>query len=286
MNSFCERPVFIIGSGRCGTSILRRILADSCGLKAANFEVTIFTDPALSKGIAHYADFLALGRAEQRAAWLGELDEFLRRKFLIEDRYGKRKGYHQYLERDEFDALLAALFSAYENADTADALEKASAIFSHRLHGRMDGKNGGRRWLNDCPFNANVVDEIAAIHPDALFLHPIRDGRAVAASMMRRGWKDSPQRAIEIWSSRVNAARRSGAKLPDDQYLEIDFRNLIDNPKNAFDRIFAFIDIAAPSPPEGFKPERARKFAEDGKDWNALLQKTAPDLVQEFGWLD
>ena len=56
--------------------------------------------------------------------------------------------------------------------------------FHRRLHGKA-------RFLNKNPRNSVRTDYIRAVFPDALFLHVIRDGRAVAHSILREMHRNS-----------------------------------------------------------------------------------------------
>jgi hypothetical protein len=55
------------------------------------------------------------------------------------------------------------------------------------LAGRL-GLAGGLRGVEHTPENAFVAEALAAAFPQARFVHPVRDGRDVATSLLERGW--------------------------------------------------------------------------------------------------
>lgn len=55
------------------------------------------------------------------------------------------------------------------------------------LAGRL-GLAGGLRAVEHTPENAFVAEALALAFPEALFVHSVRDGRDVVASLLERGW--------------------------------------------------------------------------------------------------
>lgn len=53
---------------------------------------------------------------------------------------------------------------------------------------RRLGLAGGLRAVEHTPENAFVARALAAAFPQALFVHPVRDGRDVVASLLEHGW--------------------------------------------------------------------------------------------------
>jgi omega-hydroxy-beta-dihydromenaquinone-9 sulfotransferase len=107
------------------------------------------------------------------------------------------------------------------------------------------------RFLSKCPRNGLRMEFLAAIFPDAQFIHLIRDGRAVCQSVMDRrkrsgninAWWDvrpedwrqweklDPVSAVaHQWDSVVRAVSVMGAGMPASQYTEVRYEDFTANP--------------------------------------------------------
>jgi hypothetical protein len=97
------------------------------------------------------------------------------------------------------------------------------------------------RFLGKCPANSLRVEFLDEIFPDAIFLHIIRDGRAVTRSVYRSfhkhdgywglrfpGWRELERRpwleaAALQWKTGVQYIRRSAEDLPPERYHEVKY---------------------------------------------------------------
>ena len=110
--------------------------------------------------------------------------------------------------------------------------------------GRLfQGRAGRRRWVDNSPENALLLDELVHIFPDARFvglLQPLRSALYVAAS---GGSVLLPERVREVaqlnelYTDRLN---RAAAQLPERICL-IDEAELFGNPAAAFDDLLEFL---------------------------------------------
>jgi len=106
------------------------------------------------------------------------------------------------------------------------------------------------------PEHAMAIDDLAAILPEALFVHVIRDGRDEAVSVydynlragndafMRKyeGVGDFAQHFGRNWTRAVGAARYFGRKNPD-RYLEIRSEDLVTDASTDLGRLCRFLEI-------------------------------------------
>ena len=91
-------------------------------------------------------------------------------------------------------------------------------------------KQGKPRWGEKTPQYVKVMGRIAAALPEARFIHLIRDGRAVALSLMEVSWGPSTvAEAAELWVELIGSARRKAARLP--YYVELRYEDLIADPE-------------------------------------------------------
>ena len=110
---------------------------------------------------------------------------------------------------------------------------------------------GAQRWAVYDPDNVLHMERVKADLPNALFVHIIRDGRDIALSLKKMGgftplpWDRSQTRSLVAtalyWEWMVGKGRQHGRNLGDD-YLEIHFEDLIQNPRETLNRLGVFID--------------------------------------------
>jgi len=112
---------------------------------------------------------------------------------------------------------------------------------------------GKPRFLCKCPQNSLRIEFFDAIFPDAFFVHVVRDGRAVANSILRARkkhgggyWGCRPPEWRSIlehpmleasglqWKTIVEHALRSGRALPPERYVEVRYEDLCDRPEETF----------------------------------------------------
>lgn len=101
----------------------------------------------------------------------------------------------------------------------------------------------GKRWVAE-KTNANVLvfDELHALFPDAPLVHVVRDGRDVAASLLRTGWPDAsgapaaynkdPVYGATLWAKMASAGRAAGQRCGA-AYIELRYEELVAQPKAA-----------------------------------------------------
>lgn len=118
--------------------------------------------------------------------------------------------------------------------------------------------------LEKSPNSSYHVDLINRCLPGVRFIHVIRDGRDVAASMLgaRSGWGRSwapshvEQAALE-WRRSVEAALQAKAFAP--RYAEVRYEDLLDGGVAELVRLFDFLDVPV-STPEAQEIYEAHRF--------------------------
>ncbi len=110
---------------------------------------------------------------------------------------------------------------------------------------------GKDRIAEKTPANVLHFTELNELFPDADFVHVIRDGRDVVASLLTMDWTDTrtgkpmemtrnPAIAAATWAHHVTTglnARDAGIRV-----FEIRYENLVANPREALGRLFGFLD--------------------------------------------
>lgn len=121
-------------------------------------------------------------------------------------------------------------------------LNLADAI--RRVYAAAAAKRGKTRYGDKTPNYTLHIPLLAALFPEARFVHVVRDGRAVAASLLGMDW--GPRRiehAALFWRERVEAARDAGRALGPHRYFEYRHEELAADPEPIVRRICEFIDL-------------------------------------------
>lgn len=110
------------------------------------------------------------------------------------------------------------------------------------VFGAYAAAHGKARWGDKTPGYVRHVGLLARLFPDARFLHVVRDGRAVAASVAGMPFGPSdPVAAAYWWRARVRDGRRAGGRLGPARYLELRLEDLVADPEAAMRRLLAFL---------------------------------------------
>ena len=179
------------------------------------------------------------------------------------------------------DALLAGLPldtpGEVDDADLGAVVDRLLAEF-HARQGALaaelreagvsgeDLDRAGRAWLRvfleaGAPPGKRVVEKtphdllhtawLGRLFPRALFVHVVRDGRAVASSLVRQRWVDPASgepvewcrdlaSAARYWASVVTSVRVQAATVPG-RYLEVRYEDLVTEPRRTMEALLAFL---------------------------------------------
>jgi hypothetical protein len=101
------------------------------------------------------------------------------------------------------------------------------------------------------PEQAGCLETIASLFPQAHFIHVIRDGRDVVASVLRLGWADFED-AHTYWKQQLDVGCAFGQTQPDDRYLEVRYEDLVADDMTMAEKMFDFLGIEIASPVRQF----------------------------------
>jgi len=211
----CKAPVFVLGCGRSGTTLLYHML-----LSAGGF---------------------AIYRAESNAINLLEP-----RFGNLSSRRNKERLMDAWLASKLFDrsGLDAGMIKARMMAECRNGGD-----FLRILMGEIARSQHVERWAECTPEHLLHLKRIKETIPEALIIHIIRDGRDVALSnaklgYVRRAWWDHSPNVLACglyWEWIVRKGRADGSKLGAD-YTEVRFEDLTSNPRLVLARLSAFIE--------------------------------------------
>jgi Sulfotransferase family len=240
--------LFVIGTGRCGSTLVQELLA-------------------------HHPEVGFLSNLEDRVAGLparaGRLNNLLYRQApqaLTRNgrlRFGPSEGYRA-LAR-EVSPMLAGSCRDLVASDVmpwvADSLR---AFFGERA--RVQGKPVFLHKYTGWPRSGFIRE----VFPDARFIHVVRDGRAFTASALRTPWwvghmgpetwqwgplppayaaeweasgRSFPVLAAIAWKILIDAFVEARALVPGDQWLDVRFEDVLADPQRRFKEMLAFMGL-------------------------------------------
>jgi hypothetical protein len=202
-----EPPIFVVGVARSGTTLLRWMLTEH---------------PRIAIPVeSHFIVDLAPARED----WGPRRQEEVLARLLADPKYHRPW------------MVEADLRAALEQRRPAGYAEFVDVVY--RLYADTQGKP---RWGDKTPWYVRHVDLLADLFGDAVFVHIVRDGREVAASLIEAGWSRGPiASAARYWRRGVTSARASGSRLGPQRYFELHLADLIAEPEATLRRVCAAI---------------------------------------------
>ncbi|HYB43476.1 MAG TPA: sulfotransferase [Candidatus Methylomirabilis sp.] len=113
-----------------------------------------------------------------------------------------------------------------------------------RRYGAQVGKPAPKLWVDHTPDNARYASTLFSMFPDAKMIHIVRDGRAVAASVMPLHW--GPNRidqAARYWLFQVGQGLAAEACWGPERVARIRYEDLVVEPEAVLQRLCAFLEI-------------------------------------------
>ncbi len=234
-----EKPILIIGAPGSGTTLLYQTLC-------SHRDVAYITHNMLRAGLRKYGRLVGdrrkalfilqnLIHRDPASTLPHEADGFWMNYF----------GYYNYMTENDYSEEMAAFF-------------RKKIVTVQNLWGRP-------RFVNKNLQNSFRVRLLNSIFPDAKFIHIIRDGRAVAFSLLNKkdfgatspillvGFKDILGEKYQLerselynyglaWTEYVTKAREASA-FAQSKYYEVRYENLVTEPYNELRKIVDFCEL-------------------------------------------
>jgi len=228
MNSFSimNAPLFIIGTPRSGTTLLRLML---------NNHKNIVVPPECSFAVWWYEKYKDWNK------------DFIRDKnkinsFIHDLRSSKKIENWNINYNDLKENILSKKPESY--SELVSTIYEFYGIFSGRVFNRWGDKNN---------YYLHHINTIKKLFPGAYFIHIIRDGRDVACSYKELDKKKIyskysprlPKNIVDIaneWLKNITIIRKSFSELKWENVYEVKYENLVNYPKNELRKICIFLD--------------------------------------------
>ena len=272
-----KAPVFVLGCGRSGTTLLYHMI-----LSAGNFAVYRTESNVINLLEPRFGDLSVKSNKERlMEAWLAS-------------KLGQQSGL-------EAEAIKAKVIAECRNGGD----------FLRIIMSEMARQQNVERWADCTPEHLLYLERIKETIPEALIIHIIRDGRDVALSIAKLGyvrrmwWDQTPNVMVSgvYWEWMVRKGREDGRKLGRD-YIEVRFEQLISDPRATLATLSGFVEqeldydhilkvgIGSVSEPNtSFKDLSAGRFNPLGR-WKksfspeqlAMFEALVGELLEELGY--
>jgi protein-tyrosine sulfotransferase len=208
--------MFIISSGRSGTTLMRSMLA-------ASGEIAIPAETQIIHTlVAKFPLLFGLGWNGLTKAIIAEFESSS--NFLL------------------WETNLAI---AYKKIADIPKKERSLARIIDEIYRTYAAEKfpGARQWGDQSPIHTFALPYIKKIFPKARFMHLLRDGRDVISSMIERQGEDYINEAIYRWKISVNRTNSFKRIISAEQYLEVRYENLVINPEQTLKDVSKFLGI-------------------------------------------
>lgn len=242
-----ERPIFVLGLPRTGTTVLYGLLASNPAMRSpTSWEVARpFPPPTL----ANRFDDPRIAETEK------EFDQFRRVAPGIDRIHPLGAMLPQ-----ECMAMHALTFESYEfvttfpvpsywewlrTRDLTDAYEMQRMFLQHLQSGY-----GGAHWILKTPGHLLWLGTLLDVFPDALVVHTHRNPTTVMASVSSLMYAlrsavsdhvdphDVGRDQLDTWTWGLARTMEARERLPDDRVIDIHFRDTVDRPIETVTRIY------------------------------------------------
>ena len=254
-----ERRVFVVGCSRSGTTLLQSLLA-------AHPDVATFPETNFFWQI--------LARAP-------------RRKYLV--RMGLATGREM--------GYLRGMLERFGRDDLAASVPKQPWTFQKSIDAYLSSldylaeQQGGELWVEKTPLHVRYIDTIEQYVPSPLFVHIVRDGREVVASIKDRSQKhpekfggQGVEYGVHLWNECIEYTSMHQGKR--DHHV-VRYENLVENTDDVMGALGQFIGVK-------YEPEMRRsrttnpgQFILPEESWKEKvtrpIQKTPSKFKRLFG---
>jgi hypothetical protein len=209
-------PLFIISSGRSGTTLLRSMLV-------ASGEIAIPPETQLIHKLP------ARFQIHQRNGWKEAV------KYVLSEFEGHQ---HFLLWKTNLAVVYREIFELSKNERSL-----ARVIdFVYQTYAAQQFPNA-ILWGDQSPLYTFFLPTILSIFPNARFVHLLRDGRDVVASFIEKDGIDTIDEAIYRWGQSIKRVRKAQKKIASNRFLEIRYEDLVTKPEEELRRISTFLNI-------------------------------------------
>ncbi len=210
------QPFFIVGSGRSGNTLLRRIF---------------YAHPALHIPPETFVlgPSIRLFRQYRNSMKWADLVYLILSQFEFHPEFET----HEISLRPLAGQLVDIPEDSRSLAFILDSL--------YRYHAKEKGVEC-KRWGDKTPINTFVLERLLSVFPNAQFIHMIRDGVDVVSSYLQAGIYSDLESAANRWVASIKAADKFARRHPE-IFLEVHYETLTEEPFKTVSEICDFLNV-------------------------------------------
>jgi protein-tyrosine sulfotransferase len=212
-------PLFIISSGRSGTTLMRSMLA-------ASGEIAIPAETQIIHILAaKFPILFGLGWKELSHAIIADFES-----------------------TSNFSLWETNLAPAYKRTEEIPTKERSLARIIDEVFKTYTSEKfpEAKQWGDQSPIHTFSLPYIQKVFPKARYIHMLRDGRDVISSyMIKRNTNQSHDlnEAIYRWKTSIKRTKELKKSIPSNRYLEVRYEDLVRQPEEELRRVSQFLGI-------------------------------------------
>lgn len=211
-----EQPVFIVSSGRSGTTLMRSMLV-------AGGQIAIPAETQIIHMLPiKFHTTRGLSWDDQVRLIIASFESH--RNFPLWQ-VNLADAYQKSLALPEDQRSLARIINEVYFTYAAQAFPEA------------------RVWGDQSPIHTFYLPYIKKVFPKARYMHLLRDGRDVVSSMVTRHGDDYLFEAVLRWQTSLKRIKSFQKGLDPEQYIEVRYENLVREPEPTLQKVCAFVGI-------------------------------------------
>ncbi len=218
MSESTEKPIFIVGCPRSGTTILATILN-------SHPEIATATETHFFNYISH----------EKKYDWKNFTEahfELFLDESRIVDFYTLLK-----ITKDE----LRESFKKTKLSSNPDNNKKQ--IFNILIETLLE-KKAKKFFCEKTPQHLQNVEKIIELYPKAKIIHLIRDGRDTVNSLIKMPWRPAGLlNNSRFWQGYIKLGKKLEAKLGKDSFVTIKYEDLLKEPETTIKKLCDFLSV-------------------------------------------
>lgn len=312
--------VYIGGTGRCGTNVLKDLMATAENSAALPFESRFTIDPDGLVGLFEVLcrdDFYGVNVALKR---FSNFMERVSKRSVVDifsvwlERHLKRVGYsgtirsyagwelEKYFpnlntEKDRLvESIVECCFEGYWPGRSVfnsgqlaipvseeGKIKEAFSIFLERIYSEFLLDRGAEIYIDDNTFNLLHADLISQFSPDSIFIHSVRDPRNVVLSMMKQRWCPSDlDKAVRFYKYVMDKVLKNERILDDGRLFRLRIEDVSEDFEGMALPLFSKIGLEFRE--NNFRYTLTKQNLQESHDWRSSSSEIRKTLNEALGF--